>query len=186
MIPRHQHTIALVGLSGAGKSTVGRLLAGRLGGALLDTDALVIEAAGRGIPEIFAAEGEDGFRDREGAALRAALARAPRVIATGGGLILRAENRALLRGHAYVVWLDAPTEALVARLLAHDEPRPLLAVAEPAARLEQQRAARAALYAEVADLRVQTAGLSAEAICEQILAQYRIPIESEHLSGGTP
>ncbi|MEN9933534.1 MAG: hypothetical protein RLZZ387_113 [Chloroflexota bacterium] len=173
--------IALVGLSGAGKSTVGRLLATLLGWRLMDTDALVVREAGREIPAIFADEGEPGFRERETAALRTALDEAPCVVATGGGIVLRAENRALLRERALVVWLDAPTEALVARLLAHDEARPLLAGEDPAGRLEGLRAARGALYGELAHVVVATAGRSPEAICDEVL---RVLREAGEVQGG--
>jgi shikimate kinase len=84
--------------------------------------------------------------------------------------VLREENRALLRAHTFVVWLDAPTEALIARLLAHDEARPLLAGDDPAARLEALRTTRAGLYAETAHVRIETSGLTAEAVCERVLA----------------
>src|SRR5262245_9448578 len=110
--PSSHDPIALVGLSGAGKSSIGRLLAGQLGWPLRDTDALIVHSAGCEIAQIFAAEGEAHFRDREAAALRQALDGPPVVVATGGGIVLRAENRALLRERAFVVWLDAPTAAL--------------------------------------------------------------------------
>ena len=161
--------IALIGLSGAGKSTIGQLLALHLGWPLLDTDALVIQAAGRSVAQIFAEEGEARFREREAAALLHALAAIPCIVATGGGVVLREDNRALLRERAYVVWLDAPTQTLLARLRAHDEPRPLLAGDDRASRLEELRAARELLYAGLADLRVATEGQAPEAICEQIL-----------------
>jgi shikimate kinase len=162
-------SIALVGLSGVGKSSVGRLLAKRLDWPLLDTDALIVQAAGSSIPQIFAAEGEARFRELEAAALRAALAYSPCVVATGAGIVLRQENRALLRQHAFVVWLDAPNETLVARLLAHDEARPLLQGDAPTARLEALRAARAALYAEVAHAHVDVAARGVELCCDQVL-----------------
>lgn len=169
---RPRRAVALVGLSGAGKSTTGRLLAARLGWPLLDTDALLVGAASRSVTQVFAEEGETGFRAREAVALREALAAVPCVVATGGGIVLREENRALLRERAYVIWLDAPTDALLERLRTHDEPRPLLDGGDPAARLEALRAAREALYAEIADLRVETAGRAVEEICEQMLHSF--------------
>jgi shikimate kinase len=172
-MPHHPQRIALVGLSGAGKSSVGRLLAERLDWALLDVDALIETTAGRSIPQIFADEGEPGFRDREAEALRLALSLGERVIATGGGAVLRPENRRLLRDEALVVWLDAPTEVLIARLRAHDEERPLLAGDDPAGRLEALRAARAPIYAEAAHLRVGTAGLSHAQVVEEIIGRMR-------------
>ncbi len=160
-------SIALVGLSGTGKSTVGRLLAARLGWPLLDTDALVVAEAGCSIAQLFASAGEPRFRMLETAALQTALGEGPCVVATGGGIVLAPENRAMLKEKAFVVWLDAPTEMLVARLQTHDEERPLLA-AGMAERLEALRLARAALYAEVADMHVNTAARSGMDICEQI------------------
>ncbi|MBK9713595.1 MAG: shikimate kinase [Kouleothrix sp.] len=165
-------SIALIGLSGAGKSSVGRLLAERLGWPLRDTDTLVAQAAGRGVPQIFAEDGEAHFRDLEAAALRAALSGGPCVVATGGGIVLRAENRALLRERAFVAWLDAPTGALVDRLRAHDQARPLLQGDDPAARLESLRAGRAALYSEVCDMRVATDGLTTDQVCDAVLRRY--------------
>lgn len=161
-------SIALIGLSGVGKSSVGRLLAARLGWPLLDTDTLIAESAGRTVAQIFADSGEPHFRDLEVAALQQAFSIAPCVVSTGGGIVLRAENRALLRDRAFVVWLDAPTEVLVARLLAHDEARPLIGGGEPAARLEALRAARAELYAQVAHARLAAAGYAVEQVCTQV------------------
>ena len=164
-----QRSIALIGLSGVGKSTVGQKLALQLGWPLRDIDALVTQAAGRAMAEIFAQEGDSRFRELESAALHTALATAPCVVATGGGIVLRDENRALLRERAYIVWLDAPTPALAARLRAHSETRPLLVGDDPATALESLRAAREALYASIADLRIETVGRTVEAICEEIL-----------------
>jgi shikimate kinase len=162
-------SIALVGLSGVGKSSAGGLLAARLGWPLLDTDALIAETVGRTIAQIFADSGEPRFRVLESAALQRAFSITPCVVSTGGGIVLRPENRALLRARAFVVWLDAPTETLVARLLAHDEARPLIGGVDPAARLNALRAARAGLYAEVAHARVAAADCALEQICAQIL-----------------
>lgn len=165
--------IALVGLSGGGKSTVARLLAARLGWPLRDIDALVEQRTGRRIAEIFAIEGEDAFRDHESAALAEALAELPAVVATGGGIVLRAANRALLAEKALVVWLDAPTEELLARLRVHDEERPLLAGDNPAARLETLRADRAPLYQSLAHLVIDTTARSPDAIVEMIVNAVR-------------
>jgi shikimate kinase len=164
--------IALVGLSGAGKSTVGRLLADRLGWAFSDTDALVEQLSGRRLPAIFADSGEEAFRALETRALQVALAAAPCIVSTGGGAVLRPENRALLRASAFVVWLDAPTEELIARLRAHDEERPLLAGDDPARQLDALREARGALYAETCDLRVVTEGRPPPVIRDEVLRQF--------------
>jgi shikimate kinase len=170
----NKQVIALVGLSGVGKSSVGRQLAERLGCPLIDTDALITHSAGRTIPDIFAAEGEAHFRELESAALTTALAHMPSVVATGAGIVLRPENRARLRERALVAWLDAPIDALVARLLAHDEARPLLQGADPAARLDALRQARGALYAEVADVRIATDGRTVADIAAAILQAFEL------------
>ncbi|HEU5103677.1 MAG TPA: shikimate kinase [Roseiflexaceae bacterium] len=162
-------SIALVGLSGVGKSSVGRQLAARLGWPLRDIDALIVQSEGRSIAQIFADAGEARFRDLESAALQQAFSAGACVVATGAGIVLRPENRALLRQRAFVIWLDAPTDILVARLQGHDEARPLVGVADPAARLEAQRAARAALYAEIAHVRLDAAGCQADLIGERVL-----------------
>jgi len=164
---RINRAIALVGLSGSGKSSVARALALQLGAPLRDTDALVVAMARRSIAAIFAESGEDAFRDDEAAALAVALADPPAVIATGGGIVVREGNRRQLRAAA-TVWLDAPAELLLARLRAHDEARPLLAGADPLARLATQRAQRAPWYHEVAAHTVVTAGLDVAAVCAQI------------------
>lgn len=117
--------IALVGFMGAGKSTVGRLLAVRTGLPFVDTDRLIEEYAGRAIPEIFAQEGEDAFRGYESDALRQVLARSRSVIATGGGILLREENRKLLAAGAVTVWLRIEFAELRNRLLGSTD-RPLL------------------------------------------------------------
>jgi shikimate kinase len=162
-------SIALIGLSGVGKSSIGHCLAARLGWPLRDTDALIVQSDGRSIARIFADAGEAYFRDLEATALRQALSGSACIVSTGGGIVLRPENRALLRERAFVIWLDAPTETLVARLQAHDEARPLVGAADPAARLESLRAARAGLYAEVAHARLNAAECAIEQLAVQVL-----------------
>jgi shikimate kinase len=164
-------SIALVGLSGVGKSSIGRCLATRLGWPLLDTDTLIAETAGRTVAQIFADAGEPRFRDLESLALQRAFTITPCIVSTGGGIVLRSENRALLRARAFVFWLDAPTETLVVRLQAHDEARPLIGGVNPAERLDALRAARAGLYAEVAHARVD-AGDAVDEICGQVLQHF--------------
>jgi shikimate kinase / 3-dehydroquinate synthase len=163
---RRVDRVALVGLPGSGKSSVARALARRLGWRLADTDSLVEQSAGRTVSEIFAAEGEDGFRARELEVLRTALAEAgPVVVACGGGLPSRPAARELLWRSALVVWLDAGDAELLRRLGAAGD-RPLLRD-DPAARLAELRRARGRLYA-AAPLRVDSADGDVDEVCDRV------------------
>ena len=133
------NNVVLVGLSGSGKSTVGRYLANRLNLPLYDTDAIIEAEAGRSAADIFASEGEAAFRLRESAVLSAVLAKSPAVIATGGGIVTVPENTARIRSSAFVVWLDATTSAILTRIAGHRQPRPLLQGDNPYERLEHMR-----------------------------------------------
>lgn len=144
--------VALVGLPGAGKSTVGELAAGKLGWTFHDCDA-VFEAQWRtSISDWVNAHGWPAFREHEHAILAAAFGRGNCVIATGGGAVEKPENRSLLREHGFVVWLDASLEVLRSRL-ADSHERPLLA-AESARRFVELAERRAPLYRDVADVRI--------------------------------
>lgn len=156
---------------GSGKSTVGRLLAERLGRTFIDTDALVADTAATSIPQLFATEGEAGFRRREHEALACALARRPpAVVATGGGVVERDDNVALLAAGALVVWLRAQITTLASRL-GSGAGRPLLAGDEsPVVVLGRLAERRDPRYSQVADLVVDTDGLAAEAIVDVLVA----------------
>lgn len=160
-IPLHrQPNILLIGLMGSGKTTVGRIVAQMIGFQFVDTDAMIVEATGKTIPEIFAAEGEAGFRLRESAALRSLLGKRGCVIATGGGIITQPRNLPVLRHLGYIAWLDADPERL-ARRTASNNNRPLLAGEEdPKAKLERLLIERKPLYKSLADLRIKTAELT--------------------------
>lgn len=121
------HNIALVGFMGSGKTTVGRILAERLGWVFVDTDTEIERDAGCDIPTLFQAEGEAAFRDRESAVVRAVCSRERQVISTGGGVVLRPENVDVLRNAAHVVWLTARPDVVVARIGARAQTRPVLA-----------------------------------------------------------
>lgn len=132
--------VFLVGFMGVGKTTVGRLLAQRLDLPFFDLDDEVEAAAGRTIPEIFAAEGEAGFREREHAALLGVLRRPDSVVATGGGLPTQKRSLELLETAGSTIWLDAPFDTLRARLSsAETAARPLLRDPEKARQLFQSR-----------------------------------------------
>lgn len=144
--------IVLVGLMGAGKSTVGRRLAKRLGLEFVDSDEEIERAAVHSIPEIFDRFGEASFRDGERRVLRRLIEGGPKVVATGGGAFMDPETRALILRCCLAVWLDADVETLAGRVVRRGR-RPLLAGKDPAALLRELAAVRNPVYAE-AHLRV--------------------------------
>jgi len=140
------NSIALVGLPGSGKSTIGRHLARRLGVAFVDSDQVIEQRIGCSIKTFFDREGEERFRDLEQATLDELTAgTAPAVLSTGGGAVLRAANRTHLHARGKVVYLHALPED-IHRRLRHDTTRPLLQVADPLARLRDLYAERDPLY----------------------------------------
>lgn len=159
--------IYLVGLMGAGKTSVGRLLAKRLGKVFYDCDQEIERATGVKIPVIFEIEGEAGFRAREAKLLAELVSRENIVLATGGGAVLSAANRKLLAGNGIVVYLRAATADL-ARRTRYDRNRPLLSTADPFARLEQLFAERDPLYREIADIIVDTGSQSLGALAQKL------------------
>lgn len=147
--------IYLVGLMGAGKTSVGRILARRLRKTFLDSDHEIEARTGVKIPTIFEIEGEAGFRRREAAVVGEIVGMQDIVLATGGGAVLNVESRRLLHATGAVVYLRADPRELWART-RHGRNRPLLRTADPLARLEELHAARDPLYREVAHLIVDT------------------------------
>ena len=141
--------IFLIGMMGCGKSTIGRLLAQQLDTPLCDLDEEIVRREGRSIPEIFADAGDAGFRLCETAALRAACALPPMVVATGGGIITREENIALMRAHGTVVWLCRPLDAIIKTV--RQDTRPNLA-GDKEARMRTLYAQREALYQKAAHI----------------------------------
>ncbi|MDJ0515310.1 MAG: shikimate kinase [Okeania sp. SIO1H6] len=141
----------LVGMMGAGKTTVGHLLAQQLGYRFLDTDSLISQAAGKSISEIFATEGEAAFRELETNILSEVCSYKKLTIATGGGIVIKPFNWSYLQ-HGIVVWLDVPVEVLYSRLQG-DRTRPLLQNSNPLAKLQAILEERRPLYAN-ADVNV--------------------------------
>lgn len=168
----NRRNIYLVGLMGAGKTTVGRQLAKRLGRVFYDTDHEIVERTGVAIPTIFEIEGEEGFRRREAQTLRELAATDNVVLATGGGAVLREENRRCLHDTGWVVYLNVPPLLLYQRT-RHDKNRPLLQVANPLARLEELYAVRDPLYRETAHFVVDGASLVASGIVNHLLREYK-------------
>jgi shikimate kinase len=159
--------LVLVGMMGAGKTAVGRVLAHDLSRPFADADVEVEVEAGRTIPEVFEHDGEAAFRDLEARVLCRLLGRRPpAVVATGGGVVERRENRRLLRERAVVVWLRAPVDELLERV-GGGRGRPLLAQ-DPAGVLEHLAAQRQPWYAEVADVVVDTGRRSPGAVAGDV------------------
>lgn len=166
--------IALVGLPGSGKSTISRQLGRLLQCPVLDTDAVIEEYIGCSIADYFAREGEAAFRELEAKTLAEALAlrQYQAVLATGGGIVLRPENRRGLHDLAYTVYLHAQPDQLFWRL-KNDRSRPLLQNTDMQAKLNSLYAQRHALYQEVAHCQVDAASHSPQAVAEEILQLYQ-------------
>jgi shikimate kinase len=158
----------LVGMMGAGKSTVGRLLATKLAVPFVDLDERIAAEAGATIPEIFADEGEDGFRNREAAALVRACSAGAAIVAAGGGAVRFGDNLDRMLDAGLLIWLDAPIEALAARV-GDARDRPLLATGDPKQKLQQLLDERRPFYAR-AQLRIDAAGPPSQ-VCELILKE---------------
>jgi shikimate kinase len=167
--------LILIGLMGAGKTTVGRRCAEQLQRAFVDTDDLIVAQAGATVAEIFAAEGEKAFRARERAAVADAVASPdPLVIACGGGSMVDAENRRAVRDAGFVVWLACTPTELAARVERDGTAsRPLLADGPTAVTLTRLEGLRAGTYEQAADARVPTDGHDVDAVTRSVLAAYR-------------
>lgn len=157
---------------GSGKSSVGRLIAGRLGFQFVDTDALIVQRAGMEIAQIFAREGEERFRDLETAALESLAHRERCVIATGGGVVLRERNRELLRELGFVVLLTASEEVIFERV-SRNTKRPLLQTENPRATVSAMLAARQPAYAAAAQWTLDNSTLSHASTAEAVIAEAR-------------
>jgi shikimate kinase len=162
----------LVGMMGAGKTTLGKALAQRLRREFVDTDRLLVERTGVPVATVFEIEGEDGFRRRESAVLAEICARDGSVVATGGGVVLDECNRRLMRESGTVVYLKARVESLWERT-RHDSSRPLLATPNPRERLAEILDERDPLYREAAHIIVETGSQSAATLVGRVVAAVR-------------
>ena len=165
-------SIVLVGMMGAGKSSVGRCLHRRTALALHDTDQIVAANFGMSIPEIFAEHGEKKFREAETEALRRVRTEEQTIIITGGGIVLRNENVEILKRLGVIVWLDGDEETLFARAYRKKN-RPLLQTKNPRKSFSEILGARRSLYANIADIRVDTSILTDEEVALAIPAKLR-------------
>ena len=164
--------IYLVGLMGAGKTTIGRQLAKALAVPFYDSDKAIEERTGVDIPTIFEFEGEEGFRDREQKMIQQLTMMNGIVLATGGGAILREENRQLLKANGFIVYLQCSVERILERT-RRDTQRPLLRTDNPRERIESLFIQREPLYLACADFKVNTGILSSKEVVERILEKYR-------------
>ncbi len=169
---KQSENIYLVGLMGAGKTTVGRQLARLLQLPFYDSDKAIEERTGVDIPTIFEFEGEDGFRNREQKMIAQLTELKGIVMATGGGAVLREENRELLMKNGFVVYLHCDVHKLLERT-RKDLNRPLLETEDPKARLETLFEIRQPIYTECADLTVDTGAMQSKDAVLHILEFYQ-------------
>ena len=160
-------SIVLVGMMGAGKSSIGRRLAGELGIVFVDADAEIEKAAGMSIPEMFDFKGEEYFRSGEARVIARLLDCGPQVLATGGGAFMNAQTRGLVRDKGVSIWLKADIEVLLRRVKRRND-RPLLRDSDPAEALTQLLEQRDPVYAE-ADLIIQSRDVPHETIMTEII-----------------
>jgi shikimate kinase len=165
-------SIVLIGMMGAGKSSVGRCLQRRTGLARFDTDEIVSSKFGLSISEIFSTYGERRFREVEAQALVELAAGEATIIVTGGGIVLRQENVDLLKQLGTIVWLDANEETLFERASRRSN-RPLLQTEDPRTTFSEMLRARAPHYAKVADIRVDTSALTRDEVADVILSKVK-------------
>ncbi len=162
--------VVLVGPMGVGKTTIGRHLAKSLKMRFVDSDREIERRTGVDVPLIFELEGESGFRKRESAVIEALTAQHNLVLATGGGAVLDARSRELMRRNSIVVYLSADVDHLLERT-AKDTKRPLLQTDNPRARIQELLTFREPLYQEVADFMVNTANRTVKTVIKEILDQ---------------
>ncbi len=172
-----ERTLALVGLMGAGKTTVGRRLAQALGRPFVDADAEIAAAASRSVEEIFAEHGECEFRRGERKVIARLLAGPPHVLATGGGAFMDARTRALMKERAISIWLKAPLDVLMKRVMRRND-RPLLQESDPRAVMERLMEERYPVYAE-ADIIVETGGGPHRSAVAEIIAALKAYAEKQ-------
>jgi len=164
---------AMVGLPGSGKTTVGRQLARRLRLPFFDSDHVIEQQLGCSIREYFEREGEERFRDVEESVLDQLTQKPLGVLSTGGGIVLRANNRQHLRQRCRVVYLNSTPDELFRRL-RHDVNRPLLQVADPLSRLRDLHTVRDPLYRETAHFIIETGRPSVASLVNMILMQFEL------------
>lgn len=164
--------IVLIGFMGSGKTSIGRIVAQRLGFQFVDTDAVIVERAGMQVAEIFERHGEAWFREQETATLRSLSILNRAVISTGGGIVTREENHALLRELGFVVWLTASEDVIFERV-SRNTKRPLLQTPNPRATVHELLEKRRGLYEAVAQFTLDTTTLAHETTASTLIAEAR-------------
>ncbi len=164
--------IYLVGLMGAGKTTIGRQLAKALFLPFYDSDKVIEEQTGVDIPTIFEYEGEEGFRVRETEVIKDITSVDGCVLATGGGAVIKEENREELKKNGFVVYLECSVEKILQRT-KRDNQRPLLNTENPRQRIETLFLEREGLYLECADFKIETSHLQSGVVVQRILKNYK-------------
>jgi len=164
--------IVLIGFMGSGKTSIGRLVAQRLGFQFIDTDTVVVERAGMSVTDIFASHGEAWFRNQETSVLRSLSILNRAVISTGGGIVLHEDNRELLSELGFVVWLTASEEVILERV-SRNKKRPLLQTEDPRATIHELLAERRPFYEAAAQFTVDSSDLTHAAAADLLIAEAR-------------
>jgi shikimate kinase len=171
-MPPVPKNIILIGFMGSGKSSVGRIIAPQVNFALADTDHLVIQNTGLQITEIFKNHGEEYFRDHETAALESLRGNTGLVVSTGGGIVLRERNVALLKELGFIAWLTASEETLFERV-SRGNKRPLMLTSTPRETIHNLLVEREPLYASAAHFTIDTSGMTHEEVAHAIILEAR-------------
>jgi shikimate kinase len=173
---KKMENIYLIGLMGVGKTTIGKQLAKALQRPFYDSDKVIEECTGVDIPTIFSYEGEEGFRIREQGVIQHLTALQGIVMATGGGAILKPENREALKNSGFVVYLHCSIDKILYRT-RHDTQRPLLRTDNPRQRLQGLLAQREPLYLECADFKIDSGSIPGKTVVKTILQQYNAALD---------
>ena len=172
-LPVSVRNLVLVGFMGSGKSSVGREIARRWGFRFIDTDTAIRQKYKKSIPDIFATFGEPFFRDEENKALQDLQDTNHAVIATGGGIVLQQRNHRLLRSLGVVAWLTANEEVIWERV-SRNHNRPLLRTPDPRTTIINLMSTRYPLYSSLADITVETSGLTHQEVADSAIAAIRL------------
>jgi len=173
---KKMENIYLIGLMGVGKTTIGKQLAKALQWPFYDSDKVIEDITGVDIPTIFSYEGEEGFRLREQAIIQDLCSMQGIVMATGGGAVIKQENREALMQSGFVVYLHCTIDKILYRT-RHDTQRPLLQTANPRQRLQALLIEREPLYIECADLKIDSGTIPGKTVVKTILQQYHAALD---------